>query len=87
MTVKLKQDRTRKGGFKGSLNAQDWPADRQTLPPITLATSNINNAKISAEIAARALTRINEPYYAAQVALMVKTLDVIVSTLKTREAK
>lgn len=59
MTVKLKQDRTRKGGFRGSLNAQDWPAEKQRLPPITLATSNINNAKISAEIAAGCLAGVN----------------------------
>ncbi len=60
MTVKRKQDRTRKSGFKGSLNAQDWPADKQTLPPLALAQSNIDNAVISLEIAAGCLKRLEK---------------------------
>ena len=56
-------------------------------PPLTLAMTNIGTSAANLESAARALKRIDEPYFAAQVALMVKTLDAIVSTLKTREAK
>lgn len=54
-------------------------------PPLTLAMTNIGTSAANLESAARALTKIDEPYFAAQVALMVKTLDAIVSTLKTRE--
>ena len=57
MTVKLKQDRTRRSGYKGSLNAQDWPKEQQVLPPLALAQSNITNAVISLEIAAGCLKR------------------------------
>lgn len=56
-------------------------------PPLTLAMTNIGTSAANLESAARALKRIDEPYFAAQVALMVRTLDAIVSTLKTREAK
>lgn len=55
--------------------------------PLTLACTNIATSAANLESAARALKRIDEPYFAAQVALMVRTLDAIVSTLKTREAK
>ena len=57
MTVKLKQDRTRRSGYKGSLNAQDWPKEKQVLDRLALAQSNITNAEISLEIAAGCLKR------------------------------
>lgn len=57
MTVHVKQDRTRKSGFKGSLNAQDWPKEKQVLEMLALAQSNITNAVISLEIAAGCLKR------------------------------
>ena len=57
MTVKLKQDRTRKSGYRGSLNAQDWPKEEQVLEMLALAQSNIDNAVISLEIAAGCLKR------------------------------
>ena len=60
MTVKLKQDRTRKGGFRGSLNAQDWPKEKQVLEMMALAQSNITNAVISLEIAAGCLKRLEK---------------------------
>lgn len=41
-------------------NAQDWPADKQTLPPLALAQSNIDNAVISLEIAAGCLKRLEK---------------------------
>ena len=55
MTVRVKQDRTRKGGYNGSRNTQDGPKEAQTLPPPALARHSINQATISAEIAARCL--------------------------------
>ena len=55
------------------------------MPPLTLARMNICSSAANLETAAKALKRIDEPYFAAQVALIVKTLDAIVSTLKTRE--
>ena len=76
----------------GARNKQDWDikdhlaaGHAPVAPPLTLACTNIATSAANLESAARALKRIDEPYFAAQVALMVKTLDTIVSTLKTRE--
>ncbi len=54
-------------------------------PPLTLACTNLATSAANLESAARALSKIDEPYFAAQVAQIVRTLDAIVSTLKTRE--
>lgn len=54
-------------------------------PPFTLSLSLIGGSAVSLERAAAALKQIDEPYFAAQVAQIVRTLDAIVSTLKTRE--
>lgn len=81
--------RLTKAGIK---NKQDWDIkDHLTAghspvaPPLILAMTNIGTSAANLESAARALKRIDEPYYAAQVALMVKTLDAIVSALKSKE--
>lgn len=73
-------------------NKQDWDikdhiaaGHSPVAPPLTLAMTNIGTSAANLESAARALKRIDEPYYAAQVALMVKTLDAIVSALKSKE--
>lgn len=78
----------------GKRNKQDWSTldhlvagHAPVAAPLTLAMTNIGTGAANLESAARALKRIDEPYFAAQVALMVRTLDAIVSTLKTREAK
>ncbi len=55
-------------------------------PPLTLACTNLATSAANLESAARALKRIDEPYFAAQIAAIVSTLDAIVSTLKSREA-
>ena len=77
----------------GARNKQDWDikdhlaaGHAPVAPPLTLAMTNIGTSAANLESAARALKRIDEPYYAAQVAQIVKTLDAIISTLKTREA-
>lgn len=77
---------------KNKRNLQDWSTldhlaagHSPVAPPLTLACTNLATSAANLESAARALKRIDEPYFAAQVALMVKTLDTIVSTLKTRE--
>lgn len=76
----------------GKRNKQDWDikdhiaaGHSPVAPPLTLAMTNIGTSAANLESAARALKRIDEPYYAAQVALMVKTLDAIVSALKSKE--
>lgn len=76
----------------GKRNLQDWDikdhlaaGHAPVAPPLTLACTNLATSAANLESAARALKCIDEPYFAAQVALMVKTLDAIVSTLKTRE--
>ena len=76
----------------GTRNKQDWSTldhlaagHAPVAPPLALACTNLATSAANLESAARALKRIDEPYFAAQVALMVKTLDTIVSTLKTRE--
>ncbi len=73
-------------------NKQDWDIEDHlkaghspVAPPLTLAMTNIGTSAANLESAARALKRIDEPYFAAQVALMVKTLDAIVSALKSKE--
>lgn len=77
---------------KNKRNLQDWSTldhlqagHSPVAPPLTLACTNLATSAANLESAARALKRIDEPYFAAQVALMVRTLDTIVSTLKTRE--
>ncbi len=56
------------------------------LPPLALALHLIGGSAVSLERAAKALRQIDDPYLAATLAQMVKTLDTIVVTLKTREA-
>ncbi len=77
----------------GARNKQDWSTldhlaagHSPVAAPLTLAMTNIGTSAANLESAARALKRIDEQYLAAQIALMVKTLDAIVSTLKTRES-
>jgi len=76
----------------GIRNKQDWDAaDHQraghdmVAPPLTLARSNIETSFRNLDVAAKALTRIDEPYFAAQIAQMVNTLQAIVDVLKARK--
>lgn len=81
--------RITKAGIK---NRQDWDikdhiaaGHAPVAAPLTLAMTNIGTSAANLESAARALKRIDEPYYAAQVAQIVRTLDAIMSILKTKE--
>ena len=76
----------------GKRNKQDWDikdhiaaGHSPVAPPLTLAMTNIGTSAANLESAARALKRIDEPYYAAQVAQIVRTLDAIMSILKSKE--
>lgn len=83
MTVKLKQDRTRRSGYKGSLNAQDWPKEKQVLEMLALAQSNITNAEISLEIAAGCLKRAEK----ARVKKTWKTWGAVTCAAQARSRK
>ncbi len=76
----------------GTRNKQDWSTldhlqagHAPVAPPLTLALSLIGGSAVSLERAAKALRQIDDPYLAATLAQMVKTLDTVVVTLKTRE--
>jgi len=78
----------------GKRNKQDWDikdhiaaGHAPTLPPLTLAVTNISTSAANLESAAKALKSAEERVIAAQVAQIVKTLDGIMSILKTKEAK
>ena len=88
MTVKLKQDRTRRSGYKGSLNAQDWPKEKQVLEMLALAQSNLTNAEISLEIAAGCLKRAEKAGAGACVFTALQSLKEAQAALreKTKEA-
>ena len=87
MTVKLKQDRTRKSGFKGSRNTQDGTKEEQVLPPLTLAQSNITNAVISLEIAAGCLKRLEKAGAWASVFTALQSLKEAQAAMQEKPKK
>lgn len=87
MTVKLKQDRTRKSGFKGSRNTQDGTKEEQVLPPLALAQSNITNAVISLEIAAGCLRRAGKSGAWASVFTALQSLKEAQAALQEKPKK
>lgn len=77
----------------GARNKQDWDikdhiqaGHSPVAPPLTLACTNIATSAANLESAAKALKQIDQPYYAAQIAQMVKTLDSMISILKAKES-
>ena len=87
MTVKLKQDRTRKSGYRGSLNAQDWPKEEQVLEMLALAQSNIDNAVISLEIAAGCLKRAGKAGAWASVFTALQSLKEAQAAMQEKPKK
>jgi len=87
MTVKLKQDRTRRSGYKGSLNAQDWPKEKQVLEMLALAQSNLTNAEISLEIAAGCLRRAGKSGAWASVFTALQSLKEAQAAMQEKPKK